>query len=721
MLNGLPGVGKTTLAVAVAHDPEIRAQFPNGVLWAPLGTAPDIFGQLRRWAALLGLGDLDARPPDSLPLAIRSAIGNQHLLLILDDAWTMEDVLAFEVGGPHCASLVTTRFSHLTRLAVDKPVPLREFSTEQSLDLLRLLAPQVVEGETSRTYALAEAVGGLPLALTLMGHYLRLHAVGGQSRRIQEALEQLNHAETRLHLSEPRGPLQHHPSLSTDQSLSLHTVIDLTNQHLSQQARATLFALGVLPHKPAVFSEAAALAVGACPTSVLDTLVDMGLLESGDDGYYTLHQTISDYARLHLQGIAPHERLIAYAVAFLQTHHADYDLLDRELSTLLLALEAASTLNQQAGLMQLACAIAPFLMLRGNYPLAERHLQQAYDAAGVLADDPGIITTLLLRGQVAQKQGNYTQAETDFREALTLARKNNDPERISAALKDLGRATWKRGNYALAEVYLKEGLALARQIEDPERICDLLQALGVVLDIQGNYIQETAYLQEGLTLARNMGDVERVCEALIHLGVALIEHGDAPRGEMHLQEGLALARTIGHKEWICALLTNLGNVITEQGNYEQAEIYVREGLALAEQIGHSEWTCVLLNNLGAATYKQGNYVQAELYLQRGIASARRIGLPQMEANALYEYGNFFLDQQKVALAEERFSEALAVTPVECRDLRALAQYGLARAARAQGDVQRAQQLGAASIATLEKTGHYKAQEVRTWFGNLSTI
>jgi tetratricopeptide (TPR) repeat protein len=705
----------------VAHDPEIRSLFPDGVLWAPLGTTPDTFGQLRRWAALLGLGDLDARHPDSLPLAIRSAIGNQHVLLILDDAWKMEDILALQVGGPHCGYLVTTRFLHLTRLVADMPVSLGEFSTEQSLDLLRQLAPQVVEAEARRTYALIEAVGGLPLALTLMGNYLRLHAIGGQSRRIQEALEQLNHAEMRLHLSELRGPLQHHPSLFTDQSLSLHTVIGLTNQHLSQQARATLFALGVLPHKPAVFSEAAALAVGACPTSVLDTLVDMGLLESAGDGYYTLHQTISDYARLHLQGNAPHERLITYAVAFLQTHHADYDVLDRELSTLLLALEAASPLNQQAGLIHLACAIAPFLMLRGNYPLAERHLQQAYEAAGALADDSGIMTTLLLRGQVAQKQGDYRQAETNFREALTLARKNNDPERISAALKDLGRATWKRGNYALAEVYLKEGLALARQIEDPERICDVLQVLGVVLDIQGNYLQEMAYLQEGLTLARNMGDVERVCEALIHLGVALIEHGDATRGEMHLQEGLALARSIGHKEWICALLTNLGSVITEQGNYEQAEIYVREGLALAEQIGHSEWTCVLLNNLGAATYKQGNYAQAEVYLQQGIASARHIGLPQMEANALCEYGNFFLDQQKAAIAEEKFSEALAITPVECRDLRALAQYGLARAAIAQDDVQRAQQLGAASSATLEKTGHYKAQEVRTWLGNLSMI
>src|SRR5216110_801144 len=33
-LHGLPGVGKTALAVTLAHDPEIQASFTDGVLWA---------------------------------------------------------------------------------------------------------------------------------------------------------------------------------------------------------------------------------------------------------------------------------------------------------------------------------------------------------------------------------------------------------------------------------------------------------------------------------------------------------------------------------------------------------------------------------------------------------------------------------------------------------------------------------------------------------------
>src|SRR5579863_7578399 len=46
-LNGLPGVGKTALATALAHDEEVRAHFSDGILWAGLGYEPDVLGLLK--------------------------------------------------------------------------------------------------------------------------------------------------------------------------------------------------------------------------------------------------------------------------------------------------------------------------------------------------------------------------------------------------------------------------------------------------------------------------------------------------------------------------------------------------------------------------------------------------------------------------------------------------------------------------------------------------
>src|SRR6516162_7688036 len=54
-LHGLPGVGKTSLAIALAHDPEIRASFADGILWVGVGPNPNLPSLLSRWASLVGI------------------------------------------------------------------------------------------------------------------------------------------------------------------------------------------------------------------------------------------------------------------------------------------------------------------------------------------------------------------------------------------------------------------------------------------------------------------------------------------------------------------------------------------------------------------------------------------------------------------------------------------------------------------------------------------
>src|SRR5215471_2138395 len=54
-LDGLPGVGKTTLAVALAHDPTVQEHFSDGVLWAGLGQKANVLLHLGRWGMALGI------------------------------------------------------------------------------------------------------------------------------------------------------------------------------------------------------------------------------------------------------------------------------------------------------------------------------------------------------------------------------------------------------------------------------------------------------------------------------------------------------------------------------------------------------------------------------------------------------------------------------------------------------------------------------------------
>ena len=47
---GLPGVGKTTLAIKLANSKEIREHFSDGILWAGLGKNADAMRYLAIWA-----------------------------------------------------------------------------------------------------------------------------------------------------------------------------------------------------------------------------------------------------------------------------------------------------------------------------------------------------------------------------------------------------------------------------------------------------------------------------------------------------------------------------------------------------------------------------------------------------------------------------------------------------------------------------------------------
>ncbi|HEY7417853.1 MAG TPA: NB-ARC domain-containing protein, partial [Ktedonobacteraceae bacterium] len=466
VLNGLPGVGKTALTITLAHDPEIREHFQDGILWAGLGPNPNVTAHLSRWGQLLGLSADQTGKLNTLvdwATALRAAIGERSMLLVIDDAWSVEAALALKIGGLHCGHLITTRFPNVAaQLTVDGAITLHELNEEQGIDLLRQLAPQAVDVEQSKAYDLVQIAGGLPLALTLMGNYLRTQAYSGQVRRVLSALARLSDTRTRLELEEPRGPVEAHPSLMTDVPISLQSVIAVTDQFLNDTAASeALYALSVFPPKPNSFSEEAAIAVGNCDFDILDKLNDTGLLESNFSGRYMLHQTIADYARLRLDektAASVYTCLIEYVLDFVEQHERDYEQLDQENNTIMTALEAAQRLDKRAELIRGVLTFAPFMHLRAWYTQAETYLQYAYEAARAANSQPDLVDVLLYRGKIAHRQGNFAQAETYLQEGLTLARQIDDKERISALLADLGLLLWKRAEYKRAEVYLLEGL-----------------------------------------------------------------------------------------------------------------------------------------------------------------------------------------------------------------------------------------------------------------------
>ncbi len=661
-LHGLPGVGKTSLATSLVYDSEVRTHFSDGILWVGLGPQPALPSLLSRWGVLLEIAPSEALPQRRLEAwaeALHAAIGTRRMLIVIDDAWTIEAALAFKVGGPYCSYIVTTRFPQVAlQFAPDNPVIVRELSKDESLTLLAQWEPNVVMGEQQDIHALIQLVGGLPLALTLMGKYLREQTYTQQPRRMYAAMKLLHDASARLQLTEVRSTIERHPSLPHTTHLSLQSVIMVSDQRLSPQAQDALRVLSVFPPKPNTFSEEAACAACAVPVETFDVLVDAGLLESNGSGRYTLHQTIFDYAILHYQEQGARERLIAYFVNFVQMHERDYAIVELEITNILATLEMAYTLGKYVQFVRIVCSLATFWDVRASYAPAEEYLLRAYGVAKKNEDVHGQAYVLLHLGRIHEQWGNYSQVVFYLNQSLALAHYLSDDALIGILYSRLGDVAIEQGNYALAEEYYLEALPIARAVGDAVLQCWLLIGLGYLANMRGDYMQEEAYYQEGLVLARHIEDPDSINNLLINLGNLKREQGSYKQAEAYLHEGLLLAQQIEYKTQIIFFLTNFGELEYEQGNYVNAEMYLQEGLALARHIGHREHSTRLLVSLGMIARDRGDFEYAETYLQEGLHVAHSIKHLECTSNALRNLGSVALLREEYEQAEIYLQEAL---------------------------------------------------------------
>jgi tetratricopeptide (TPR) repeat protein/transcriptional regulator with XRE-family HTH domain len=717
-LGGLPGAGKTTLAASVARDADVLEHFADGILWAGLGPNPDVLSHLSRWGTLLGVPAIEATRLTNIEewiKTLRLIIGTRRLLLIIDDVWRIEAALAFKVGGPHCAYLMTTRFPPIAlQFAPNDAIVVPELAENDGITLLTRFAPEVVASEPVQARRLVKAVGGLPLALTIMGKYLQKEAHSRQPRRIRAALDRLQHVQERLLLTVPHALSERSPSLPAGTPVSLQTVIEVGDQRLDEQARGALYALSVFPARPNSFSEESAAAVSGVPVEVLDALTDAGLLEGSEQGRYTMHQTIADYAQTHLKESSVYGRFVEYMTHYVESHQKDHEALDQESANILNALQVAVEGEHSVELVRCTNAFVPFLLTRGLFTLAEGHLLQAEQAARLLRDDRGLATVLSHLGKVHESHGDYSKAETTLQEGLTLARQNEDSEQLCRILQTLGTVARNRGAYHQAELYHQEGLTLARQLGDHELITILLLGLGVDYGEQGRYEQEEACYQEGIAIARQVGDQEHLCELLLNLGQAVFARGDYILAMAYSQQALQLCRQIGYRYALTTLLINLGGMATEQKDYAQAEAYLQEALEIARQMENRNRIGVSLVNLGAAAMEQGIYAQAEAYLQEALEIARQIGRHWLLCGALHTKGNLDLRMQRFDEASSTFQEILSITSEGNQEYQAVAYYGLARVAQSQRDILNARELGQESLRLLESIGNRQAPEVKAW-------
>lgn len=722
-LYGTPGVGKSALAMALAHDSAIREQFSAGILWGGVGPEPNILSLLSRWGTLLAVAPEangeSLQTCEDWSQALCMAIGARRMLIVIDDVWRLEDAWKLTVGGPNCTHIITTRFPEIAlRYADKKALAIHELDGSNSLMMLTQWIPHVIAQEPEQIRDLVDSVGGLPLALLLVGKYLQVETRYGQQRRLQESLQKLSDPAWRLRLEQTEMQGGSSQSLSGIPR-SVYTVIALSDRQLDEQGQATLRALSAFSAKPNTFSEAAALAVAGATTAALDALVDASLLEVSGAERYTIHQTISDYGKLQRgdMTLAVEQRLATFFIAYIESHQASYNDLAREMDNISRALHIAYERGMANELIRGACALTSFLLARGLYDDAELHLGRARQAAEKLGDETQLARVLLCIGRLTERHEELRQAVPLYEQGLVIARDNHDNDLVLSFQINLGEVLLNLGDLAAAETYVREGLALAH--DDQAQRCKLLKTLGEIVDDRGEFARADALYGEALEIARAIRDKELMSALMQNLGAKAFKENRFDEADACCLEGLALARDIGSLHRQSALLMNLGMTAIRKHHYAQAENYCREALAIARDIKNALRMSNALQNFGILEGLRLHYAQAEAYLDESIELARKINHQWLISEGLGELGEVYLRQQKIEQAQRAFDEALDIARAkQFQELSAVALYGQARVAKERGDYAQARLRAEEARNILASEGHYKLDEVTRWLHKL---
>ncbi|WP_433378324.1 NB-ARC domain-containing protein [Actinoplanes sp. CA-142083] len=298
-VRGWPGVGKTTTAAALAHDPQLAADYPDGILWARLGETDAVASELRSWlSSLEAPADAEATVPQ-LSARLAAVLRDRRMLLFVDDVWDARQAAPFLVGGRSCATVVTTRARAVAddiTSGPDQVYLLDVLSLDAAVEILASLTGAFATERPEQIRRLAEALEGLPLALQVAGRLIASEQARGLP--VDDLADELAQG---ARLLEAKAPAH----LATVVAESSPTVASLFRRSIADLDPGTQlrFAyIGAFAPKPAVCTIAQLTVAWAGlgdaePATTIGTLVDRGLLETSGPGVYQMHGLLATFAR----------------------------------------------------------------------------------------------------------------------------------------------------------------------------------------------------------------------------------------------------------------------------------------------------------------------------------------------------------------------------------------------------------------------------------------
>lgn len=661
-LIGPPGVGKTTLALALAA--QMEPLYRDGARFVALAAVTD-----PELVADAIANDLELPQPgkQSPKARLIQGLRQQEMLLLLDNfeqiigaAPLLATLLA---ECPRLRILVTSRERLHLRAEQRFPVPPLEIAAAVELFAQRAQAVNpdfvLIPANQPLIEKICQRLDSLPLAIELMAARIDLFALPAMLAHVQE------HALDLLTDNAQDAPAHHQ---------TLRGAIAVSYALLREDERALFRTLGVFTDG----FELAAVTHFGFAADGLQSLLIKNLVHpapqrnaaSGEaERRFLLLEMLRDFAREQLQ--SSHEESAA------QAGHAAY--------FVGLAEQSESEIRRGRASVWLS-------------RLESEHNNLRAALTWALTSGDGL-TALRLVGVLNwfwAWHGHTQEGKMWTERALALHA--DVPPRVQAkALNAAGHIAHALGNYTQAQGWVEESLAIYESIDDLHNIADVSLHLGGILRKQRDFIQAQHLYDESLRLFQSLGEKWLINGVYLGLGNLALDLSDRSLAQTRYEQALTGQRGLGDTLGMSEILLNLTPLMIEEGDYGLASVYCEELLALALELGGKEEETVALTQRGRIAFELGAFAQATHDFDQAYALAQALGYPLPLAAILTQQGHLALAQADWVRAGRCYCRSLQIAQQLAEPLEMAAGLeALAAVACAQADAQRAIKLLGAS-------------------------
>lgn len=608
-LTGPGGVGKTRLALAIAHD--VADHFRDGVAFFDLAPLADPDLVPATVAAVLGVTTGVDR---SLVDAMLAHLRPQQRLLLLDNcehvvAETADLVATLLARCPALQVLATGRAP--LRVQGEQLLPVEPLSLPPvdaplaaivEADAVRLFAARAravwpgfqIEPANAATVALlCRHLDGLPLAIELAA-----------ARTTVLSPEELL-AQMTGHLAPLTGGPRDAPARQRTMRDAIAWSYDLlTPQEQTLFRRLAVFSGGfTLADASVVANPFAEVALDTL--TGMDTLTDHSLLrrQEGSEGVsrYAMLETVREFGLEQLveSGEEPAvrrahaDRMIAlveeaWTAIIIHFEAGWLARLDAERDNVRAALGWLDKVSDGEGLLRVAGAADPLWNYRSSRSEGRRWLARALEQTREAAVPAEVrMRALHAAGYLARNQGDYRQAIAYGQEYLDVALAANHQLRAANSHSLLGYIASAQGEYEQATTQYEEALRLVTALRDRVEIASAWLELGRVRYGQGDHEHAAALLEQALTEFRDLDDRWSLGLTLNSLGLVDALRGERPRAAERLLEALELWRAFANKENLAEWVATVATLAAASGAPRRAARLFGAAEALRAEIGHA--------------------------------------------------------------------------------------------------------------------------------------